>query len=336
MVRELTEGERGLIVGAWSANKKRSMRSIAREFRVDPKTVSRCIKKWHKQQNFKNLPRSGRPRVTTKAQDSLLAQIARSNRNDTPDQLAFKAKLKVSNNTIKNRLEEFGEGRYIVQRMTPLRKVHTAPRLKFAKDHFDWKYADWMKVAWSDESHFTLKKTGTQWMTRPHGTSRDEEFVQPEIPVLEVNVWVWGCFIGNSLVGIEVWEGEALTKARYIKILDKWFKIINQFADDDWYYMDDGDGRHRGDDIDAIFIKHGVTPLQPWPASSPDLNPIENLWSFLKRRVQKRNPQNAAELMKYIKEEFEGIPKEFLENLNSSMCGRMRKVIAQKGKRIKK
>ncbi len=104
---------------------------------------------------------------------------------------------------------------------------------------------------------------------------------------------------------------------RYKKILEKWLHLINVAAGEDWYYMDDGDGRHRGEDIDNIFIKHGVTPLQPWPASSPDLNPIENLWSCLKRRVQKRSPRNSAELIKYIKEEWKAIPQEFLENLNA-------------------
>jgi hypothetical protein len=152
--------------------------------------VSNLIKKWQKHQNLKNLPRSGRPRGTTKAQDSLLVQIAQSNRNYTLDQLAYKSKLDISIDTVKRRLDEAGEGRYIVQRMTPLRKIHTAPRMRFAKAHSHWKIADWMKVVWSNESHFTLKKTGTQWMTRPHGSSRDEEFVQPEIKPLEVNVWV--------------------------------------------------------------------------------------------------------------------------------------------------
>jgi transposase len=38
-----------------------------------------------------------------------------------------------------------------------------------------------------------------------------------------------------------------------------------------------------------VFIKE---LLAPWPVNSPDLNPIENVWSILKKKVYRYNYTN--------------------------------------------
>ncbi len=40
---------------------------------------------------------------------------------------------------------------------------------------------------------------------------------------------------------------------------------------------------------------HGVGVLD-WPANSPDLNPIDNLWGIVKRRMRNKRPKNPDEL----------------------------------------
>lgn len=43
-----------------------------------------------------------------------------------------------------------------------------------------------------------------------------------------------------------------------------------------------------------------------WPASSPDLNPIENVWKLLKDNIQKREnfPRTVDELKASLREEW--------------------------------
>ena len=41
-----------------------------------------------------------------------------------------------------------------------------------------------------------------------------------------------------------------------------------------------------------------------WPANSPDLNPIENVWRLLKYRIGKRFPRTDAEVRQFLEEEW--------------------------------
>ncbi len=48
------------------------------------------------------------------------------------------------------------------------------------------------------------------------------------------------------------------------------------------------------------FNGHGVTVLD-WPANTPDLNPIDNLWAIVKREMRDTRPNNSDELKAAIK-----------------------------------
>ena len=66
-----------------------------------------------------------------------------------------------------------------------------------------------------------------------------------------------------------------------------------------------------------------------WPALSPDLNPIENLWGWLTRRVysQGRQFSSQTELKSAILQCWSEVPNELLINLITSMKDRMLKGI---------
>ena len=62
-------------------------------------------------------------------------------------------------------------------------------------------------------------------------------------------------------------------------------------------YMDDNARLHRSRAETAYLQSEAVTSV-PWPAMSPDLNPIKHIWDMLGRRIQAREPpvQNIRQL----------------------------------------
>jgi hypothetical protein len=79
------------------------------------------------------------------------------------------------------------------------------------------------------------------------------------------------------------------------------------------------------------FIDNGIELLS-WPSLSPDLNPIENLWRMLARRVYSNGRQfETAELERVVREQWDQIGMSDIMKLVDSMKDRVFKLILAGG-----
>ena len=77
----------------------------------------------------------------------------------------------------------------------------------------------------------------------------------------------------------------------------------------------------------AMLAAHNIR-FMPWPAKSPDLNPIEHVWDLVKRRVRARTEQiNIAGLTWDIQQIWNDLPQQYLHRYIASMRSRCRAVI---------
>lgn len=81
------------------------------------------------------------------------------------------------------------------------------------------------------------------------------------------------------------------------------------------------------------YFSENRIELLPWPAGSPDLNPIENLWGILKANVAKRFPKTKSQLEQFSVEEWAKIPQEVVKKTILSLPTRISQVIDRNGEK---
>ena len=141
---------------------------------------------------------------------------------------------------------------------------------------------------------------------------------------------MWGC-MGWEGVGFATRIDGKMDAQLYTEILgDELLKTLEYYGQEveDVYFQQDNDPKHTSKLAKKWFENQNFKVLI-WPAQSPDLNPIEHLWTHLKRKLNEYEtpPKGVYELWSRVEKEWEAIPKEVVQNLIASMPRRCAAVI---------
>ncbi|GFU94185.1 transposable element Tcb1 transposase [Trichonephila clavipes] len=189
----------------------------------------------------------------------------------------------------------------------------------------------------SDESRLSLSSDcRRQLIWRESGTAYRPENIQEKDRYPTCSIMVWAGIMINGRTRQHVVANGTMTGQRYINgVLLPRVRLFRGAVGDKFVFMDDNATCHRTLAVQDCLDSEGIQRLV-WPARSPDLNPIENVWDALGRQVAGRNypPTNKNTLIRALTEEWDKLPHQLLDNVVQSMVRRVECCITLHGGHI--
>lgn len=112
------------------------------------------------------------------------------------------------------------------------------------------------------------------------------------------SVMVWGAISVKGTSELYVVQ-KTMEQHQYMSVLENilvpqlrhWYRRTTKYS-----FMQDGAPCHRSKLVKAYFLKSKITVLS-WPGNSPDMNPIETIWNYMKLQLNKLNITNRGQLI---------------------------------------
>ena len=331
--RDISEQEKLLMVQ--KRDEGLSVKEIATELRRDPRTIHKYLK---------NINHVRKPRK-------------KSEKNVLNDRVTSRIKREAIKNPLsssKSIFEACGVGHIsrssrcrvmrklgVVKKAVitpPLNKKHKEKRVAWAETYLK---TDFSKVIFTDECRATLDGPdgwAHGWVVRGQKTPSRIRRQQGGGGVM-----FWAAIVDKDIIGpFRVPDGVKIDSSGYCDLLQRcfipWWKRKAAKTRKSLIFMHDNAPAHASKFTQEWLSKQGIKEqnLMVWPPCSPDLNPIENVWSVIKQEIYKGGKQFSSkdELWKAIEASTRIIKPEMIRRLTKSVDTRLSKVLQGQGRHV--
>lgn len=286
------------------------------------------VQRWWKRAGADRKPGSGRPRIL---QPPVMKKLSsRLKRNPRLSSRKLAAQLSISRMTAERGIKSLGLFPYHRPSTIALTKSQKYRRLSWARQHRNF---DFSKTMFVDEKIFVVAD-----QPNPRNDiyfARTAAEVQPKAKLshpIKINVCAGITSKGVTRLYLftENMTGELYKNILSSTLLPDAKKLLGKR----WTLAQDNDKKHTSKIVKA-FLQESQVDVLDWPSGSPDLNPIENLWSIVNEKIMQKPPTSLASLKEKLKKEWNAISKNLLKKLFDSMPARLEAVIKAKGAKTK-
>ncbi|CAK5084012.1 unnamed protein product [Meloidogyne enterolobii] len=274
-------------------NQGQSSKAVAALFNVKVRTVQHIYKLSQERGHSHRLPKTGRPKKLSNADERILIRPVRDNPNLSARDVAKQAQLQLG---------------VTITRWT----------------RFNFHNPD-----------------GGNFIRRPPNKRYDPKFIKSTMKYGGGGIMAWGCFSRDGIGPLVRIHGN-MTAIMYRDILaNNMIPHAREKLARGWKFMQDNDSKHTSRLLRGGIDKNGRVTFSWWrqngidlmitPPYSPDINPIEHLWSVVKRKLRGNRFRNGDQLWESVLAAWNSIPIETLINLVNSMPSRLHAIIRANG-----
>lgn len=313
----------------------KSIREISTKLGLAKSTVYDCVSRYKATGSGECKKRKGRPRVSSMRHDIRMRRYVLAHPFSTSNQVKDAVDYPASTRTIRRRLvDEFNLKSHHAAKKPLLKPFQLKKRLQFCKTYAHWTEQQWKKVMFSDECTFQQFGLGSLRVRRFPNTRFSPQNTLPTVKH-SPKVMVWGCFSAAGRGNLAfIPAGKTVNAQMYRSILEERLErtmLMHRCT----IFQQDSAPCHTAGTV-KNWLKEKRIRLLNWPGNSPDLNPIENLWQVLKRKVRLHAPSNLQDLYYWIKRVWvKEVSEDVCHKLVTSMPRRIQAVKICKGQMSK-
>lgn len=299
-------------------------------------TVARIVQRFEYKEQIESAPRCGRPSLVTDREKAIIVRKIKKNPKMSAPKLTAEyckeTEKKVHPETIRRVLKREGYNGRTARKAPFINTRNKKRRLQFARDYLLKDETFWRDVVFCDESKFNIfGSDGKVTVWRKPNTEWCAGHVKSTVKHGGGSCMVWGC-ISAAGVGELVFIETTMTAIKYRDLLRENLKksVAKMGLSSKWKFYQDNDPKHTSLVV-REFLVYNCPHVIKTPAQSPDMNPIENLWEYLDRRVRETPPSSKTTLRARLQEEWAKIPTEYLQKIILNMPQRLQSVIDNHG-----
>jgi hypothetical protein len=245
-------------------------------------------------------------------------------------ELAQSHGIKVGRSTVRRDMESMGFRAYRRPAVCALTIDDQKRRRSFVSKVLRFPQKVFNDIVFTDEKWFDSNDRGDlyQWSCKRSAVIPRERIQAP------AKVFVWGAIgVGWRYLKVVDVQDEGLNAQRF---REECLATLPRCKSMNKVLMQDGARVHwTEENIEYIHKTMKMKTLEDWPPHSPDLNPIEHMWSIVQRAVSQRGPWGKEELVKYVLEEWERVPVAVVNRLVLSFRTRCVECRTNGGRQVK-